>query len=350
MLFEDVEDMTVALIALPLHMEFNHHQLIQRFVGVAMEKAKTTSKRGRLRIVYVKRVKQKGETTEHEREEEECFRQILKSMPIGSCAIPSTDRRRHRLITYLFFNSGGYRADNKLACCMVNVGVDDKDHKFVKFEDLFGEDDISGEAIQSSESLDKEDIISNRIGNFIESICSGKFSGTDGPLNESRFTEFLRILKENSAGHLIDSKLNLVQLDHLKSNVVGIFISDLINMPEYIKLEQIYKELKSGGKNFEMIWIPSLKNEFYGLGTYTRAIQKMSWMVFPNPNIVGVESKNPHCIIFDQEGRIANQDALSAMMSWGVEAFPFTRTRINQIVSTTHTESSLSFLFNKLIW
>ncbi|XP_059069009.1 uncharacterized protein LOC131053404 [Cryptomeria japonica] len=346
MLFE--EDTTVALIALPLHMEFNHHQLIQRLVGVAMEKAKAASKRRRLRIVYVKRVKQKGETTEQERkEEEDCFRQILKSMPIGSFAIPCTDRRRHRLITYIFFDSSGYRADNKLACRLLNVGVDDKDHKFVKFIDKFGEDDISGEAIQSSESLDKEDIISNRIGNFIESICSGRFSGTDGPPNESRFTEFLRILKENSAGHLIDSKLNLVQLDQLKTNVVGIFISDL-NTSEYIKLEQIYKELKFKGHNFEMIWIPLLKNVFYGRGTYTRAIQKMSWTVLPNPNMVKLENKNPHCIIFDQGGNITNQDALSAMMSWGVEVFPFTQSKINRIVSTTHAESCLNFLFNEL--
>lgn len=339
------ENTTVAVIGLPLRMESHHHLLLERLVGAAMEKAKTDSTSGRLRIFYVKRAKEKGETTKEDKEEEEeCFRQILKVAPIGSCAIASTDLRRHRLINYIFFYCV---ADNKLACGMANVVVDDKQHKFGDFRHRFGEDDISGEAIlQSSDSSYKEEIISNRIGEFIESICSGKSSETAGPPNESGLTDFIQILKENNAHHLLDGRLNEVPLDQLKGNVVGIFMSDL-NTPEYIKLEQICKEVKSEGHNFEMIWIPLLKNELYGLGTYTRAIQKMSWTVLPNPNMVKVERKNPVCIIFDEEENIANQNALSAMMSWGVEAFPFTKSKVNEIVSIMHTKSSLSFLFNK---
>ncbi|GLJ53812.1 hypothetical protein SUGI_1148560 [Cryptomeria japonica] len=142
--------------------------------------------------------------------------------------------------------------------------------------------DISGQSLHSSDVQDdiageEENEISNSIGEFIECICAGKLTGTaelsQSPPKESMFTEFLQILKENKADHLVDNKLNKVELDQLKGNVVGIFICDQ-NTSEYTKLQQIYKELRDKSLNFEVLWIPP--ENFHGIGIYTRALQKMT--------------------------------------------------------------------------
>ncbi|GLJ53813.1 hypothetical protein SUGI_1148590 [Cryptomeria japonica] len=346
-------DTIVAVIALPVHLEDHHHRLTERLVGMAMEKAKTGSA-GRLRIVYVKQVKRKGETTEKEEQEEKaCFRHILMSAPKGSYAIPSNDSRCHRLITFTLFRRRLFDA-KKLVCRMLKMRVDYKGNKILELSDFIGEDDISGQSLHSSDvqddiAGDEENENSNSIGEFIECICAGKLPGTaelsQSPPKESMFTEFLQILKKNKADHLIDSKRNKVELDQLKGNVVGIFICDQ-NTPEYTKLQQIYKEVRDKGLNFEVLWIPPEK--FHGIGIYTRALQKMIWKALPNPNLVKLENTDPHFIIFDEEGSIGNLHALSPMMIWGAEAYPFSKSKINEIVSTIQSKFSLNFLFHKI--
>ncbi|GLJ53810.1 hypothetical protein SUGI_1148540 [Cryptomeria japonica] len=341
-------DTIIAVIALPVHVEDHHLRLIETLVGMVMEKAKMAST-GRLQIVYVKRVKNKGETTEKEKlEEEKCFQQILMLAPRGSCAIPSNDIRWHRLITSTVFIS---IADNKLGCQMLKMLLDDKGNKILQFNDCIKEDDISGESLRSSESVYKECENSNDIGNFIESICAGSLSGTTGlsqfPPKESMLTEFLQILKKNNAIHLIDNKLDKVELDQLKGKVVGIFISDR-NTPEYIKLLQIYKEFRDKSLNFEVLWIPLFEHESYGLGTYTRALQKMVWTALAHLISVKVKKREPHFIIFDQEGSIGNPDAMSAIMLWGAGVYPFTKNKIDKIVVPIDRKSSLDFLFHNI--
>ena len=88
--------------------------------------------------------------------------------------------------------------------------------------------DISREAIQNSESSYKEEIICNRIGEFIESILSGKSSKTARPPNESRLTDFIQILKENNADHLIDSKLNQLGSSYNNNKTMDIILSSII--------------------------------------------------------------------------------------------------------------------------
>ncbi|KAH9295058.1 hypothetical protein KI387_038646, partial [Taxus chinensis] len=139
-----------------------------------------------------------------------------------------------------------------------------------------------------------------------------------------------------------------VELEQLEGKAVGIFMCDIDTPFECIKLQQIYQDLKLKDTNFEGIWIPLLWNKHYGLGTCTRSLQEMSWAALPHPNLVNLKNKKPQCVIFDKEGRISNSDALTMMMSWGIEAYPFTQSWINNFFSNMHVESSLEFLSSDL--
>ncbi|KAH9312907.1 hypothetical protein KI387_027942 [Taxus chinensis] len=116
----DKEITTVAVIHCAV--DFNKQDLLQRVVEIA--KAKAASSR-QLRILYVRKIKLDGEIERamDEGEERESMTQILKKLPHGSLAIPSTDTKRLLLIQHLFFY---YSANEELACFMADVGVDDK--------------------------------------------------------------------------------------------------------------------------------------------------------------------------------------------------------------------------------
>ncbi|KAH9295290.1 hypothetical protein KI387_038878 [Taxus chinensis] len=146
----DKEISTVIVIHFAL--DFSKQELLQRVVGMAMERTKAASS-GQLRILYVRKIIL-AERAMDEREERENMTQILKWLPQGSLAIPSTDTKRLLLIQHLFFDSS---ADEELACFMADVGVDDEGLPTSGYRKIIKESNISADTSGSKDAVSLEE-------------------------------------------------------------------------------------------------------------------------------------------------------------------------------------------------
>ncbi|KAH9292997.1 hypothetical protein KI387_041824 [Taxus chinensis] len=316
---------SVAVIGLP-HFD---QQLLQRVLGTAIEAARAASS-GQLRIICVKKVSLYGETPAADAKEEERITKILKWLPHGSLVIPSTDTRRLSLIKELCFSSS---ADDKVACFMADIRADNKGRQTFLDGETIEENNISEKIVQKLSSSEcaaekEDDILDKRNG------------------EEQEISSWPEKFKEANIDHFICSNNSKITLDQLQGKTIGIIICDLDSI-ECIKLQRVYKDFEIMDSDFQGVWIPILSNEEYGFGTYARAFEKMPWASLPNPK--SMTEKNPGFIIFDKGFEtILNPNALSAIMAWGVKAYPFTQDRIDPIISNMHTKSSLKFLLEDM--
>lgn len=185
---------TVAVIMLPINMQSHQQETIQRFVQKARERAETNGS-GKLQIVCARKVDWRAERPstareEEERAEEEGIRQILLSLPRGSFAIPSSECKRVKILTWCCRPYNFY----KLSFFMANVGVNIEGHKFLENLEFTQEDEISVNVPSQTRKPE------NSIQNFIKSIFPGESQSTVG---ESKTREFIEALKENRIHYLL---------------------------------------------------------------------------------------------------------------------------------------------------
>ncbi|KAH9295491.1 hypothetical protein KI387_039079, partial [Taxus chinensis] len=332
------KDTTLALISLPIQIQSERHQqLLQKLVKIAREKANRASS-GQLQVICIKKFKTDGQRPTEE-EEEESIREVLKWLPEGSCAIPSTDTRRYSVIQFIFFSEFGNSASGKLGCFMADMWVDNQELQGFDSFKIIPEDKISEKIPQklpAPQSLSEENDIPNEIGECIKLIARESHTG------KNMYEMFALALRRANIDNFTH-KEGKVRVDHLEGKVVGLIMCDP-NSIEFATLQQICTDLLQQHPNFQGIWIPLLKNGDFGFGTYKRTIDCMPWVTLPDPKLVTIKDKNPCIFIFDKEGKIVNQNALSLMMAWGTNAYPFTQLKINEVISNVHTSSSLDFM------
>ncbi|KAG2540170.1 probable nucleoredoxin 1-1 [Panicum virgatum] len=102
------------------------------------------------------------------------------------------------------------------------------------------------------------------------------------------------------------------------------------------KLIELYKELASQGKSFEVVFVSGDQDE----EAFNSYFGKMPWLAVPFSDSEGREGLDgrfkvsgiPHLVILDAKtGEVYTEDGVEFVSEYGVEAYPFTPERINEL-------------------
>lgn len=102
------------------------------------------------------------------------------------------------------------------------------------------------------------------------------------------------------------------------------------------KLIEVYEKLASQGKSFEVVFASADRNE----EAFNEYFAKMPWLAVPFSDSEGREALDgrfkvsgiPHLVILDAKtGEVYTEDGVEFVSEYGVEAYPFTPDRINEL-------------------
>ncbi|KAL5680542.1 hypothetical protein ACJX0J_006927, partial [Zea mays] len=130
-----------------------------------------------------------------------------------------------------------------------------------------------------------------------------------------------------------------VKISSIEASPVAIYFSNSWFPPSRWftpKLIQVYKQLASEGKSFEVIFAwGDLKEK-----TFNEYFAKMPWLALPFSDIERREALDirfkvtdtPHLVILDAKtGEVYTKDGVRIVSEYGVDAYPFTPDRINEL-------------------
>ncbi|KAK3151863.1 hypothetical protein QOZ80_3AG0251710 [Eleusine coracana subsp. coracana] len=102
------------------------------------------------------------------------------------------------------------------------------------------------------------------------------------------------------------------------------------------KLIEVYNELASQGKSFEVVFVSGDQDE----EAFSAYFAKMPWLAVPFSDSEGREGLDgrfkvtgiPHLVILNaKKGEVYTEDGVEFVSEYGVEAYPFTQEKINEL-------------------
>ncbi|KAH9289711.1 hypothetical protein KI387_033828, partial [Taxus chinensis] len=119
----------------------------------------------------------------------------------------------------------------------------------------------------------------------------------------------------------------------------------------YLKMQQTHKSL------VEVVWTPIVKWSSTW-EEYERAAANAPWPMVPDPWSMNSQLKDlidykwtPEVLVVDGKGRVGREDALPMIERFGVEAYPFSQSREEQLINAEwegfkfNSQSTLEFIF-----
>ncbi|KAF8698720.1 hypothetical protein HU200_034972 [Digitaria exilis] len=146
-------------------------------------------------------------------------------------------------------------------------------------------------------------------------------------------------LVRNSGEQVRTPSRFLVKISSIEANTVALYFSASWCPPcrrFTPKLIETYKELSSQGKSFEVVFL-SADNDEEAFNAY---FAKMPWLAVPFSDSDSREAIDgrfkvsgiPHLVILDAKtGEVYTEDGVEFVSVYGVEAYPFTPERINEL-------------------
>ncbi|GLJ53588.1 hypothetical protein SUGI_1143240 [Cryptomeria japonica] len=163
-------------------------------------------------------------------------------------------------------------------------------------------------------------------------------------------TDYL-LLSENRQVKVatLQGKLILLLVTYLHKDLEG-FVSAVKEM--YLKMKESHNYV------FEVVWVPIISSETTW-EKFERAAASAPWPVVPNPWLIETRIMSfiwslPCVCVVDEKRRISNPDARAMIERWGVEAYPFSQSREEELRKAKWKEfknnslSTLQFLFQNL--
>lgn len=149
----------------------------------------------------------------------------------------------------------------------------------------------------------------------------------------------------------LQGKLILLLITYLHENL-EVRTSDIKEM--YLKMQESHNYV------FEVVWVPLISSD-NTWEEFVTAAASAPWPVVPNPWLIDRDRIRSFigwslaCVcVVDEKGRISSADAMPMIDRWGVEAYPFSQTREEQLRKPEWEEfksnslSTLQFLFQNL--
>lgn len=156
--------------------------------------------------------------------------------------------------------------------------------------------------------------------------------------NEVAEKDGISILASNR-DHLINNKGATVPISDVKKNqVVGLYFSAHWCGPcrhFTPQLAKIYEEMKSQGKEIEIVFISSDSDE----SSFTEYFKEMPWLALPfnerdNQKKLSIKYEIrgiPSLILLNGNGAILSSNGRALLTSYGASAFPFTEEKISEL-------------------
>nr|CAB3495662.1 unnamed protein product [Digitaria exilis] len=147
------------------------------------------------------------------------------------------------------------------------------------------------------------------------------------------------ILAAGDRDFLVRNSGEQVKISSIEANNVALYFSASWCPPcrQFTpKLIETYKELASQGKSFEVVFVSGDKND----EAFNAYFAKMPWLAVPFSDSEGRKGINgrfkvsgiPHLVILDAKtGEVYTEDGVEFVTGYGVEAYPFTPERINEV-------------------
>ncbi|KAM0952493.1 putative protein-disulfide reductase [Dioscorea sansibarensis] len=145
------------------------------------------------------------------------------------------------------------------------------------------------------------------------------------------------ILSGESRDFLVRHNGDQVKSSDLKGKVVALYFSASWCGPcrrFTPKLVEVYGELSSQGKEFEVVFVSGDEDEEAFNGYFA----KMPWLAIPFSDEKTRDSLNelfkvrgiPHLVILSESGVVLNEEGVGAVREYGAEAYPFSQEKIQK--------------------
>uniref|UniRef100_A0A803PFL1 protein-disulfide reductase n=1 Tax=Cannabis sativa TaxID=3483 RepID=A0A803PFL1_CANSA len=164
---------------------------------------------------------------------------------------------------------------------------------------------------------------------------------------------------------LVRNNGDQVNISSLNGKIVGLYFSGSWFGPSYRftpKLVELYNEVASK-EEFELVFVSSDRDE----ESFNGYFSEMPWLAIPFSDTDTIDRLNdsfdimgiPDLIIIDSDGKILTENGISVVLGYGVDAYPFSRERIeflkeqeeeakmNQTLSSILVSSSRNYLLSK---
>ncbi|XP_020539218.1 probable nucleoredoxin 1 isoform X2 [Jatropha curcas] len=145
------------------------------------------------------------------------------------------------------------------------------------------------------------------------------------------------ILVSSSRDYLISNEGTKIPVSDLQGKMVGLYFSAYphrLCLEFTPKLVEIYKKLKEKGENFEIVLI----SIDYDEKDFKQSFEKMPWLALPFQD-KGREklaryfelSALPSLVIIGEDGKTLNQNVAELIEDHGIEAYPFTPDKLDEL-------------------
>ncbi|TVU40094.1 hypothetical protein EJB05_13543, partial [Eragrostis curvula] len=147
------------------------------------------------------------------------------------------------------------------------------------------------------------------------------------------------ILVSGNRDFLVRNSGEQVKVSNVDASIIALYFSATWCLPSRqftLKLVEAYNELASQGKSFEVVFVSNDLNE----EEFNSYFAKMSWLAVPFSDPEGRQSIAdrfevtgiPHLVILNAKtGQVCTEDGIDCFIEYGIEAYPFTPERINEL-------------------
>ncbi|KAF5726744.1 nucleoredoxin 1 [Tripterygium wilfordii] len=159
----------------------------------------------------------------------------------------------------------------------------------------------------------------------------------DTEMMNSNAHDFQSLLSSSERDFLVRNDGDQVKIDSLKGKKIALYFSASWCGPcrRFTPiLMEVYKELASKG-DFEIIFVSGDEDD----ESFNEYFSKMPWLAIPFSDsdtrekldelfkVMGI----PHLVILDENGRVLSDSGVEIIREYGVEGYPFTPEKINEI-------------------
>ncbi|KAH9297783.1 hypothetical protein KI387_029465, partial [Taxus chinensis] len=155
-------------------------------------------------------------------------------------------------------------------------------------------------------------------------------------------------------------KTLLIKVADLQGKVILLLIAFLRTSEMWTSaLKDVYFQMQKTHKSLvEAVWTPEVYFTNSTWEEYERAAANAPWPMVPDPWSMNSQLKDlidykwtPEVLVVDGKGRVRREDALPMIERFGVEAYPFSQSREEQLINTEwegfkfNSQSTLEFIF-----
>ncbi|XAR61612.1 Protein-disulfide reductase [Bertholletia excelsa] len=169
---------------------------------------------------------------------------------------------------------------------------------------------------------------------------------------------YLSLLTSRDREFLLSPSGTQVRVSELEGKIIGLYFSANWNEPCRTftpVLTSAYEQLKSSGRNFEVVFVSS-DEDLEAFGNYRAA---MPWLAVPYSDLETKKALNKRfeiegfpCLVILQPGNHKDdavfRDGVEIIYRYGVQAFPFTRERLEELRKEEEERHENQTLYNLL--